>query len=84
MYYVNKLYISSYMLSERENFETIPWNQFIFELEINQRLSITSSSSWNTEVDFEELRRIFQSLVKNYDSRPLKYYRGIATKLVGQ
>jgi len=44
-----KLYISSYMVSKRENIETIPCNQSIFELEIRQRLAIALSFSWNNE-----------------------------------
>ena len=76
--------ISSYMESEIENIETIPWNPSIFELEIRQRLAITSNISWNTEADFEELRPVFQSLRQSYDSRPLKYYTGSATRLVGR
>jgi hypothetical protein len=45
MYYLKKLYIGGYVVSERENIETIPWNQSMCELEIRQILAFTSSLS---------------------------------------
>jgi hypothetical protein len=35
------------------------------ELEIRQILAFTSSLSWNTQAEFGELRRIFQSLIQS-------------------